>query len=121
MRPIFVYGTLKRGYGNHHLLETAEFVGCDQAPGIVYGGHGAPVAQPCADGSERWIQGEVYHVDEKTLQRLDALEGHPRAYRRTPIVLRSGAIAEIYYWPHGIFANMQPEPTGEWNPRGEWR
>lgn len=111
---IFVYGTLKRGHSNHRLLEGAEFIGVDQAPGVVYGGNRfVPVAQPCEE--ERWIIGEVYRVDAETLKRLDRLEGHPHAYTRTPVKLRSGLDAEIYYWLGEIVSwNVQPIASGEW-------
>lgn len=31
------------------------------------------------------IEGEIYRIDQKMLQVLDALEGHPEFYTRTPI------------------------------------
>jgi len=102
---ILVYGTLKRGHGNHGLLEGAEFAGT----GVVYGrlhGQGIPFLKPapktvmavgtasfaadaarqaeeagCAPpepGRGGWsrIRGEVYLVrDPAMLARLDRLEG----------------------------------------------
>ena len=127
MHLVFVYGTLKAGHGNHRLLQEgrAEYIGEDFAPGIVYGPF--PYAKPpClaarqlgiaegthSCGDDRWIRGEVYKVDDKTLARLDSLEGHPRYYRRTNVVLRSGREAGIYYLVHELQSNAEPCFVGE--------
>lgn len=43
---------------------------------------------------------ELYEVtDEDMLARLDALEGHPRWYRRTPVITEDGKKIEIYHMP----------------------
>lgn len=104
MKPVtlFVYGTLLSGFNNHYLLKGARFLGTDEAPGIMYGG-GAPVTTPTSDNT-RWVKGEVYEItDERMMARLDGLEGHPTAYTRTPVTLRSGRSAEIYYWLRKVF------------------
>lgn len=112
---LFVYGTLKRAYGNHRLLAEgdATFVGVDYAPGRVYGSNAVPVATPGDDGE--WIKGEVFEVDAITLARCDRLEGHPNGYTRTAVTLRSGKPAEIYYWSHNVW-DMEPIVGGEWAP-----
>lgn len=81
---IWVYGTLKRNYGNHHLIETCEFVGeavtkpfyrlykVSYFPGLVED-----------EKTGKSIQGELYRVtDPAIMRRLDALEGVPYLYRR---------------------------------------
>lgn len=35
------------------------------------------------------IRGEIFHVDEKTLEVLDQLEGHPERYTRTEVTVRN--------------------------------
>ena len=78
------YGTLRQGYGNHRLLENSKFIGdaltVDKykmtARGIPFVHKDDPVCQ---------ITGEVYEVDDETLQELDYLEGHPRFYCREVI------------------------------------
>lgn len=98
MNKIFVYGTLKRGHGNHSLLEYSRMIGKDEAPGVVYGGY-VPRMRALAEGDRgSWVKGEVYAVSGAVLKRLDRLEGHPFAYRRETVRLRSGLIADAYYW-----------------------
>ena len=35
-------------------------------------------------GTGQHIEGEIYEVDEKMLEKLDELEDHPRYYERRP-------------------------------------
>lgn len=84
---IFVYGTLKEGYGNNHLLRTGGAKKIANArtekkytlmdfggfPGMY--NHGENVC----------VTGELWEVDDATLARCDLLEGHPSFYKRTPI------------------------------------
>ena len=81
---IFVYGTLKEGYGNHHLLDGAVrlpglFVTCGKFD--MYDGSFPIVAA----GKGGRVVGEIYLVaDRKQVSRLDRLEGHPQWYVRGP-------------------------------------
>jgi len=96
---IFVYGTLRKGFGNHHLLENAEFLGTGRtkekykmtANGIPFVSKSEPVS---------YIIGEVYEVDKKTLKRLDRLEGHPDWYKRekVKIILETGKEVEAWIY-----------------------
>lgn len=75
MHRVFVYGTLKRGFENHSLLEAATFVGKAHtltAYRMIDGEF--PVLRD--EGSDRrLIAGELYDVDASTLKALDELEG----------------------------------------------
>lgn len=89
---VFVYGTLKAGYPNSLLLKTAKRVG-DVA--VTVGSYFIlrdtgrfPVLmkiknkrKPIAAKAAK-VVGEVYEVDDKTLQSLDYLEGNGRMYQR---------------------------------------
>lgn len=78
----FVYGTLKRGYGNNAVLGNSEFIGravtlrpffmrCCGFPVVLHGPETAPVL------------GEVYNVTDPHIERdLDRLEGVPNMYLR---------------------------------------
>lgn len=87
MTYLFVYGTLKKGFGNHVLLDGCRFMqeattkpfyrlyDCGPYPCLVKAKQG------------RAISGEVYEVDDATLKRLDRLEGVPFLYQRDTIEL----------------------------------
>ncbi len=88
-----VYGTLKSGHGNNRLLKTAKFIGqcltVDKFVLMDFGGF--PGLFPQTKGFEpTQVQGELWEMDDGdgTLDRLDALEGHPNWYRRTKIRVR---------------------------------
>lgn len=81
---VFVYGTLKKGHGNHHYLEKSKFLGPCTIKGIyefVDLGY-FPAVVRRERGPVRNIVGEVYEVDSDTMVSLDALEGHPGFYER---------------------------------------
>ena len=84
---VFVYGTLKRGHGNHALLETSRFLG-EAATLKTYWMITTGVfpivldAVPEGFAAPLAIAGEIYHVDDATLQELDRLEREGRSYDR---------------------------------------
>lgn len=75
MHRVFVYGSLKRGLDNHHLLNTAVFAGnaSTAAPFRMMDGP-YPVLRE-SDGNGWRVSGELYEVDDCTLKALDDLEG----------------------------------------------
>lgn len=85
---LFVYGTLKRGFNNHGYLIGSDFVGIFEiegaklldlgyAPGLLLAG------LPFDDKARASkVRGELFKVDKKTIERIDALEGHPSLYER---------------------------------------
>ena len=82
-RLVFVYGTLKRGYWNHDLLSTAPFVGeAISVDDFRMGNVGSfPEIQLAEIGDQAGrVTGEIYDVDEWTLQSLDRLEANGRMY-----------------------------------------
>lgn len=76
MVKIAVYGTLKKGFHNHYLLENSKFItkakSVDKLPMIQ--GWGFPYAFE-ALGVGHNIKVEIYEVDNQTLKDLDCLEG----------------------------------------------
>jgi len=80
-RWLFVYGTLRRGFGRHGLLSKlgARFVACGRVPGALYNLGRFPGAIEEEPG---WIYGEVYSLPDprRAFRLLDAVEEfHPRA------------------------------------------
>ena len=109
---VFVYGSLKRGHSNHHLLATARFEGEAQAPGLTLHDLGPfpmaiaaaqPEAGSATDPETLPVSGEVFAVDAETLKRLDRLEGVPRLYQRQRLALLDGRLAWVYLGqPHQV-------------------
>ncbi|SEQ47964.1 gamma-glutamylaminecyclotransferase [Ectothiorhodospira magna] len=90
MKPdlVFVYGTLKRGHGNHRVMQRAagEFIGeaitVERFPLVV---DGLPYLLD-SSGEGHHVIGELYRVsDDAGWSYLDRLEGHPTFYRRRVI------------------------------------
>lgn len=91
---VFVYGTLKSGRSNHHLLETGKFLGDGYtARELVMYHSGFPMVCEGNDLSGK-ITGEVYTVDDATLLRLDRLEGHPNFFCRKLEVIHFDKLGE---------------------------
>ncbi len=103
---VFVYGTLRKGHCNHHLLKDAccYGVGISEERYAMYLKNGYPYI---TSSEPRYlVTGELYAVDDETLEILDRFEGHPRYYERRekPVVVEDARhIAWIYFRdPPGI-------------------
>jgi gamma-glutamylcyclotransferase (GGCT)/AIG2-like uncharacterized protein YtfP len=95
LTSVFVYGTLLGGERNHRLLSGARFVGeASTTPRFELRDLGSFPA--LVRGGGRAVKGEVYEVRPPTLKALDHLEGHPSFYRRFPVRLSDGSVAETY-------------------------
>ncbi|XP_009769628.1 putative gamma-glutamylcyclotransferase At3g02910 [Nicotiana tabacum] len=125
---IFTYGTLKRGFSNHVLLQDmiaagdASFLGvyqtADRLP-LVCGPYRVPFLLNFPGSGER-VWGELYAVSARGLVRMDELEGITRAhYERLPIKVQQQAqaqpevtTAEAYY-AHRNYAEALWKRNGE--------
>lgn len=116
MHKVFVYGTLKAGFGNHHILEESKFlqVGETEPTFTMISLGGFP---GILDFGTTSIKGEVYEVDKETLARLDRLEGHPRWYKRTPITLNDGFEVETYIYPSDLGYGKEVIESGSWRSK----
>ncbi|XP_028763422.1 putative gamma-glutamylcyclotransferase At3g02910 [Neltuma alba] len=93
---IFTYGTLKRGFSNHVLLQDlirsgdAAFVGVFRTANkypLVCGPYRVPFLLNFV-GSGHHVRGELYSVTARGLAKMDELEGTTRGhYERLPIVV----------------------------------
>ena len=71
---VAVYGSLKKGKGNHSMLRHSEWVADEWLTGYkMYDLGSFPGIRPSLAGE---IVVELYHVDEDTLDSLDWLEGY---------------------------------------------
>lgn len=93
---VFVYGTLKRSEPNHHVIDpslhtspdttgVSKFIGTARTEGrfpLVIGTRFNIPFLLDREGIGHQIKGEIYEVDEKVLEKLDALEDYPSFYDR---------------------------------------
>ena len=130
---VFVYGTLKRGYGNNRLLQSAKFIdsGVTMMPYRILGTGGFPVV---LNEKEHRIAGEVYEiVTKRDLPRLDGLEGYPYMYYRKKVMVELNTTgikiaAQMYvgtpsHWelsvPHLQRIMADENGVAAWNARRE--
>ena len=92
---VFVYGTLKSGHYNNGLLRTSKLLesGIKTIPFKMISLGAFPALVPDEELHE--IVGEIYEVDEYTMENLDRLEGFPMFYSKTKI-----DECFIYYLPN---------------------
>ena len=83
MTKIGVYGTLKKGEANHHILKNCEYLGDRILQNVaITDRSGFPFAFKKKGYRTRV---EVYKVNQSTLETIDYLEGHPDWYKREKI------------------------------------
>jgi gamma-glutamylaminecyclotransferase len=87
--PIFVYGSLRKGFQNNYKLNSAEFKGLYYTKKKYYmigaksGSYPYVVAEKLHETLEpTHIYGELYLVSNDLLRSLDEMEGHPVHYKR---------------------------------------
>lgn len=113
---VAVYGTLKRGYSNHHLLDKACYIGPDTLTSLTLydlGPYPGALAKPSTG-----VSVEVYAINEPLLAMLDELEGYdPGAdkaslYQRRKIQTRHG-LAWVYLYNRPV-RSRQRIADGSW-------
>lgn len=110
---VFVYGTLKRGHGNHRLLQDAHFLGefVTENKWTMYSTGGFPAV---VHGDSDYISGEVYEVNDEQFKNLDRLEGYPTMYTRERIEVDGlDELPWMYVWNYGV-DNMPVVEGGVW-------
>ena len=95
---LFVYGTLKSGRAAHHMLAGSRYVGRAKTRPVYrlrdMGPYPAMVRDE-ADGMA--VRGELWDVDDETLELLDEYEGIEEGlYERVEIALADGGSAQGY-------------------------
>mgnify|MGYP005826791853 FL=1 len=78
---LFVYGTLKRGFGNNRIISHTEFVGSAiSLDRFDVSGWGFPCAYLNPEG--KLLQGEIFKLSEHDFISTDGLEGNGFLYQR---------------------------------------
>ncbi|NPE30568.1 gamma-glutamylcyclotransferase [Methanococcoides sp. SA1] len=100
MNFLFVYGTLKKGHKNHHLLDGSSFVSknCTENkfkmldmgdfPAVVKG------------DSVSSIFGESFNVDDSILFAIDGFEG--KWFCREEVILKDSSVAWMYFLSNDV-------------------
>jgi gamma-glutamylaminecyclotransferase len=118
---LFVYGTLKRGCSNHRHLAGQTFLGLARTPPgfrlYDLGGYPSLVAQ---SDDDMGVIGEVWLVDDNTLEELDRFEGvHEGLYRREPLpLLAPFANEKIDAYVSTLPVSGRVDVGSEWIERG---
>lgn len=129
LHRMFVYGTLKAGYGNHRLLISSRAIGRAQSvQQYTMSDVGFPCIKlaSCRDLLRGIVFGEAYEVNDETLARLDRLEGNGSMYQRAMREFRVDGhdrpqILWVYEWMSGHQGRpVPPDDNGaiHWQPGG---
>lgn len=117
MNKVFVYGTLKTGHYNHRVLKIGGTSKLLVDDAYITGKMFDLGPYPVVTEGDRPVKGEVWLVDDNTLERLDHLEGHPRHYERqqVPLLYSSDFLVWVYRMkPSDIPARAVPMPVANW-------
>lgn len=108
---VFTYGTLKRGYRNHHFLDGCELVSeAVTADRFYVTCVGFPIAH--RRGKRKLpVRGEVYRVSDEVLASLDHLEGVPHHYQRE--------LVRVQYPSREDYAHMYTQQRPRWQDARE--
>ena len=107
---VAVYGSLRKGLGNHRFLTSSKFLGKDVITGFNMYSLGAfPYVTPTKESNT--IVVEVYEVNDNVFLSLDALEGYPTFYDRMKITTKYG-----YAWIYFIkdYGKHPKVVSGDW-------
>jgi len=118
MPRLFVYGSLKRGFSNHHFLAGQTFLGEARTQPVyrMYDWGGYPAIVPVEDGGVS-ISGEVWEIDDTCLIRVDWLEAvedglYRRAFARLLSPHEEWADVIMYHFAQSITG--MPEVGAVW-------
>lgn len=108
---VAVYGSLRKGLSNHHVIDGAEMIGKTKIKGFDMHSLGAFPFITHGDGE---VTVEVYEVPDMDYARgLDALEGYPNFYDRELVETEFGE-AWVYFIDDEATADHPPVPDGDW-------
>lgn len=126
---VFVYGTLRKGYWNHHFLKDCQRVGDTWETTRPYcmGKHGTvgfPMARKPSKNIAKIFEaheviGEVYVCNDETMAELDFLEGNGKFYKREKVIVKNAEGEALEAWMYFYLGrlkkhDMLPIPSGDW-------
>ena len=100
---VAVYGSLKKGFGNYSVMESAKGKFITEAitkeSNYVMDGYGYPYVVFNDSEHARAVKVEIYEVDDIGLKmHLDRLEGHPTFYKREKLKFITAIRRELEAW-----------------------
>ena len=110
MQLIAVYGSLRKGFFNHKILEGAQFLGTDSVEGIMYwNGKYPKLYHPNGDNNERSNEHvvEIYNLPDSLFDSINRVE------------IGAGYIPEVFPTQWGD-ATMWWMPQEHFNAGDEW-
>lgn len=116
---VFVYGTLRPGFGNHRLIEDAKHVNTVSValPFKMYSLGAFPVLINISNETtdKYYITGDIFKVNDQQLKAMDQLEGHPHFYVRAVFDV-AGIPCWIYHMNElpGYSRKVDPIYSGDW-------
>ena len=121
---VFVYGTLKRGFPNHRVMQhaKAEFIGEATLAGFTMLDLGPFPALIQREGKTPYgelIRGEVYEVAD--IGPLDRLEGYPSFYNRKNVVTEQGDLCWVYFQDVKQLTGRSVVTDGTWIKGGNFQ
>ncbi|MBM7662123.1 gamma-glutamylcyclotransferase (GGCT)/AIG2-like uncharacterized protein YtfP [Bacillus mesophilus] len=117
---VFVYGTLRKGESNHHLLEKAELVAeqCWTYAEMFDTKYGYPAI---SQSNNSFIYGELYAVTDEELKHLDVLEGYEEGdvdnlYNRITQIIHTDtrSLDAFVYIANNSGLLQTPIASGDW-------
>jgi gamma-glutamylcyclotransferase (GGCT)/AIG2-like uncharacterized protein YtfP len=113
---LFVYGTLLRGESAHARLDGANALG-DATTAASFHLVDLGPYPALVEGGTTAVLGELYEVNAKMLGALDVYEEVPRLFKRVPIALSDGAVAETYTLDAEQTRGRRRIRSGDWRAR----
>ena len=112
-RLVFVYGSLRKGYGLSPVLSSSEFVADVQTKPkyTMYSVGAFPCITKSGDTS---IVGEIYKVDLATLRRLDMIEGVPQLYMKSVVEVDGYDDVIAYFFTKKNAEGLTKVDNGDW-------
>ena len=112
---IFVYGTLRKGYGlNNVFTNRASFLGSATCSNKIMYNLGAFPGVVHSTNKNDIVHGEVYqmYTPEETLNTLDRIEGVPFLYKRECAVVtyEDGSTEEVWIYIYNSKRSSRYEP-----------
>jgi gamma-glutamylcyclotransferase (GGCT)/AIG2-like uncharacterized protein YtfP len=105
---LFFYGSLKRGYSNHHRVAGQEFLRetvTEPSYRIIQLGEYGGLIRDDLNGFA--VKGELWAVDEKCLAELDEFETGEGLWARFSVAVQGDEAAESYFWTGEVPANVR--------------